>query len=250
MKVDMLMPQMGESITEATIIEWLKKPGDKIELDEIILEISTDKVDSEIPAPAAGVLSEVLFSAGDTVPVKEKIAIIETAGKADKGNGARAPQSAPKAPVDETGREAAPVVGEANKAAVVRTSKYYSPLVKSLAAQHDISLLELESIQGSGHGGRVTKADFKAFLKQRGDAKAVASTAIDWAAEDTKIVPMSNMRQSIAEHMVRSMQVSPHVHSLIEVDMSKVAAWRNAHQVAFSANEGFRLSYTVFFLEA
>ena len=278
MKVEMLMPQMGESIAEARISRWLKAPGDKVERDEIILEISTDKVDSEIPAPAAGVISELLFKEGDVVPVKVKIAVIDTEGQA--GTASAQPAKPAAEPVVEVEK---PSKQEAVKRAPVTTeaatgSRFYSPLVKGLAAKYDISMEELESIPGSGQGGRLTKEDLMNYINQEeaaaapaqetrpavsqpapvaaAPAKACSPRATDlpsdqnWNSDRTKVIPMDNMRRAIAEHMVRSKHTSPHVYSVQEVDVTNISKWRKKYKDEFQANEGFGLSFTPFFLEA
>jgi 2-oxoglutarate dehydrogenase E2 component (dihydrolipoamide succinyltransferase) len=267
MKVEMLMPQMGESIAEATISKWRKKPGDTVQKDEVILEISTDKVDSEIPAPAAGVLAELLFKEGDVVPVKTKIAIIDTAGgaaaaPATSGNAAVKEAPAPKAaPVIE----AVPQREEPQAAA--ESSKFYSPLVKSLAEKHGIALTELDSLTGSGQGGRLTKEDLMKYVESRSAKPAAAPAPAapsapaaksaptptpsgDWGADGTRVVMMDAMRTAIADHMVRSKHTSPHVYSIQEIDVTNIANWRAKHKAAFEKSEGFSLSFTPFFLEA
>jgi 2-oxoglutarate dehydrogenase E2 component (dihydrolipoamide succinyltransferase) len=277
MKVEMIMPQMGESIAEATISKWRKKPGDSVQKDEVILEISTDKVDSEIPAPAAGVLSELLFNEGDVVPVKTKIAVIDTAASPGaisaketkapgmssgaNGNGAHHVSSpaaetkvAPPAPAPEENHE--------------EGGRYYSPLVKGLAEKHGVSLTELANVSGSGQGGRVTKEDFLKYVETRSAKPATATPASiastpsarpaskpepvsgDWSGDGTKVVLMDTMRQAIADHMVRSKHTSPHVYSIQEVDVTHIANWRAKHKSAFEKSEGFGLSFTPFFLEA
>ena len=268
MKVEMLMPQMGESIAEATISKWRKKPGDTVAKDEVILEISTDKVDSEIPSPAAGVLSEVLFNEGDVVPVKTKIAVIDTAAgatatPATSGNAAVKEAPEPKAaPVVE----AAPARVEPVVAAVAQSAKFYSPLVKSLAEKHGIPLVELDALSGSGQGGRLTKEDLLKYVDSRGAqpttvaatpaapaakaGPAAAAPSGDWGADGTRVVMMDAMRQAIADHMVRSKQTSPHVYSIQEVDVTNIANWRAKNKSAFEKAEGFSLSFTPFFLEA
>jgi 2-oxoglutarate dehydrogenase dihydrolipoamide succinyltransferase (E2 component) len=279
MKVEMLMPQMGESIAEATISKWRKKPGDSVQKDEVILEISTDKVDSEIPAPAAGVLAELLFNEGDVVPVKTKIAVIDTAGNgaavaaATNGNGAHkheAPTPPPLAAAATPAPIAAPKAAPA--APAEEGGRYYSPLVKSLAEQHGIALSELNSISGSGQGGRVTKEDFLKYVETRSSRAPAApapaapsapsapsarpapsptpSTPGAWSPEGTQVVVMDAMRQAIADHMVRSKQTSPHVYSIQEVDVTNIANWRAKNKSAFEKAEGFGLSFTPFFLEA
>ena len=269
MKVEMLMPQMGESIAEATISKWLKKVGDSVKKDEVILEISTDKVDSEIPSPAAGVLSELLFKEGDIVPVKTKIGVIDqsasgaAAPSAPQTNGAPtkqpepAPQKSAPAPV-----ASAPVATSSAE----KGSRFYSPLVMSLAEKHGVSIGELESILGSGQSGRVNKGDLLKYVEGRSSgapaSKAASVSApvaakptpppaqVDWEADGSKVIPMDNMRQLIADHMVRSKQTSPHVYSVQEVDVSNIAKWRAKNKDKFAKQEGFNLSFTPFFLEA
>ena len=291
MKVDMVMPQMGESIAEATISKWLKQVGDTVEKDQIILEISTDKVDSEIPAPASGIISELLFQQGDVVPVKTKIATIDTAANASVGAAAPAskPADAPKsAPVAQAAAPAAspspqqagttngaPANGSAASHAS-SGSRFYSPLVMSLAQKHGISMSVLESLPGSGEGGRLNKQDVLSYVDRQGSgasaspaptsapaARPASSGAapaakpssggipsLDWGADGTKVVPMDTMRQAIADHMVRSKQTSPHAYSIQEIDMTAVSKWRKAKQDEFVKAEGFKLSFTPFFLEA
>jgi 2-oxoglutarate dehydrogenase E2 component (dihydrolipoamide succinyltransferase) len=270
MKVEMIMPQMGESIAEATISKWLKNPGDSVQKDEVILEISTDKVDSEIPAPASGVVSEILFQAGDVVPVKTKIAIIDTEGAASSVT--PKPTAAPEkpAPVTVNGTHAPQQSKTESKNG--EAERFYSPLVKSLAEKHGVQLSELSALVGSGLGGRLTKQDFLDYIAKRGTSStskpepapqrsaatasptksksAPESQSIDWAGEDVKVIAMDNMRQAIAEHMVRSKQTSPHVYSIQDVDVSRISAWRKKHKAQFEENEGFGLSFTPFFLEA
>jgi len=265
MKTEMVMPQMGESITEATVSRWLKKVGDAVTKDEIILEISTDKVDSEIPAPASGVIVELRCSEGYVVPVKTVIAIIDSEGKgtaapaAASATPAAAPASAPKAVEAATQPQpaAAPAVAPA-AAAAESISRFYSPLVMSLAQVNNISLAELETIAGSGQGGRVNKQDIMRHLDTRATtptpaqpAPAQAATPAaaarpaapaasksrdsvpaigEWQADGTKIIPMDAMRSAIAEHMVRSKATSPHVYSVQEVDVTNISKWRNANK--------------------
>lgn len=271
MKVEMVMPQMGESITEATVSKWRKKVGDAVKKDEVILDISTDKVDSEIPSPAAGVITELLFKEGDVVPVKTKIATIDSAG-----SGAAPAPKAEATPVTAT-PVAAPVQAESSSqhgssSLKSAAGKVYTPLVKSLAEKHGLSQSELDGITGSGEGGRVNKSDLMAYIDSKGSAsssasngsaspaavaapaapaaKAPSAPAIEWDSSDVKVVPMDAMRQAIAEHMVRSKRTSPHVYSIQEVDCSAISKWRAANKAKFQAAEGFSLSFTPFFLEA
>jgi 2-oxoglutarate dehydrogenase E2 component (dihydrolipoamide succinyltransferase) len=289
MKVDMVMPQMGESISEATILKWVKNVGDTVAKDEIILEISTDKVDSEIPAPSAGVLAEVLFKEGDVVPVKTKIAVIDSEGSASAAASQAAPAKAaptPSAPAAAPQPAATPAVSAQAAAQHDESDRFYSPLVKSLAEKHGVSLAELDQVNGSGHAGRMNKDDFMRYLETR-SAKPAASNhtptttqqnfttssaltpppppaqrpaapasakndmpSLDWADDGTRIVPMDNMRQAIAEHMVRSKHISPHVYSIAEVDVTNISKWRSKMQDEFVKREGYKLSFTPFFLEA
>ncbi len=287
MKVEMLMPQMGESITEATILRWLKKVGDVVTKDETILEISTDKVDSEIPAPSSGVLSEILFQEGDVVPVKVKIAVIDTAAKEGAQNGAMAPTKTDSAPAASSPSPSASSSSTASLQAPTAssidqdhedTALKLSPLVRKLAEQHGVTLDEIATIKGSGQGGRVTKQDFLAYVETKNSSSPVVKstqataplsspspamkppvkssngkempTLDEWRPDGTKVVVMDRMRQAIADHMVRSKHTSPHVYSVQEVDVTNIALWREAHKNSFKKNEGFNLSFTPFFLEA
>jgi 2-oxoglutarate dehydrogenase E2 component (dihydrolipoamide succinyltransferase) len=269
MKVEMLMPQMGESIAEATISKWRKKPGESVQKDEVILEISTDKVDSEIPSPAAGVLAEVLYNEGDVVPVKVKIAVIDTNGSGTSTSTSPAPTS--KEPSSKSEPVQTPQAAESTHDQSSASGRFYSPVVKSLAEKQGIPLAELDSVNGSGQGGRVTKEDFLKYVETRGHQKSAVSPAgnapqqysqapapkaapaqpkIDWTADGSQVVIMDGMRQAIADHMVRSKQTSPHVYSIQEVDCTNIANWRAKNKSAFEKDEGFGLSFTPFFLEA
>lgn len=263
MRVDMNMPQMGESITEATISKWLKKVGETVKKDEIILEISTDKVDSEIPAPASGTLAEVLCNEGDVVAVKTKIAVIDTDGKGAVAAPSEAPKKIAPAPVAQ---EVSTPASKSHASPSASSEKFYSPLVKGLAEKHGVSLSELDGVTGSGQGGRLTKEDFMQYLESRGQKSAATpdkssqakpsaaatkpSATIQWDESEVKVVPMDNMRKLIAEHMVRSKQTSPHVYSVTEVDVTNISKWRAKNQSKFLDKEGFKLSFTPFFLEA
>jgi 2-oxoglutarate dehydrogenase E2 component (dihydrolipoamide succinyltransferase) len=263
MKVEMLMPQMGESIAEATILKWLKGVGDRVEKDETILEISTDKVDSEIPSPAAGTIVEIKANQGETVAVKSLIAIIETEASAAQPSPTKTevkkaePKSKP-APAE--------VVAETNipSSAPQANDKFLSPLVKSLASQYGLSTDEVARIPGSGAQGRITKADVLGYLETRGRSSAPAAPATSPAAATSspkvarpeydssgvKVEPFDRMRKLIADHMIKSKATSAHVYSVAEVDVTNIAKWREKNQSAFLKREGFKLSFTPFFLEA
>lgn len=273
MKVDMLMPQLGESIAEATVLKWLKKVGDKIEKDETIVEISTDKVDSEIPSPESGTLAEILVKEGETADVKSVIARIET--DSSVAVAAAAPVAPEKVAKGEA-KQAPLVLDSHNQEAVAplveleahSAGRFYSPLVRNLAAQHGVTQEELDSITGTGAGERVSKNDILEFVAKRslklsgqlmvsspsasGSQASKNETAPrpQYGDDGLKVEPMDKMRKLIAEHMVRSKATSPHVYTVAEVDVSQIAKWRKAQQAAFEAREGFKLSFTPFFLDA
>lgn len=270
--VDVVMPQMGESIAEGTITKWHKKVGEKIEKDETLLEISTDKVDSEIPSPAAGVVAELLFPENETVSVHTVIARIQTDANAAIAPTARfsEPQtSTPKAhPPQPESPKPEPVTAKPETVAETRTAdkenvsagRFYSPLVLNIARTENVSMNELEHISGTGANGRVTKNDILNYVQSRKGAPQQAyqappsyqptvpkPTAVSGAVE---IIKMDTMRKAIAEHMVRSVHTSAHVSSVTEADVSKIVAYRERHQAAFQQREGFKLTYTPFFVEA
>src|SRR5438128_4134626 len=304
MPVDVLMPQMGESIFEGTITKWLKRPGDKVERDEPLFEISTDKVDAEIPSPSAGVLKEIKVSEGQTVPINTVVAVIDAAGSA-----AGAPAPAPAKPLPAAAAAPAPapapkptivpppaaqpsVVAPAASAAKEGTRVHSSPLVRRMAKEHGI---DLTTVPGTGAGGRVSKQDIEAVISGAAAAPALAVAPAysapapartapppppvapaplagggGPAAHGTQYVPalqigvpreriyfgnyevepLSNMRLKIAEHMVASKHVSPHVYSVDEIDMSKIAALRAKSKDEFERNYGTKLTFMPFFVKA
>ena len=304
MAVDVIMPQMGESIFEGTITKWLKKPGDRIERDEPLFEISTDKVDAEIPAPSAGVLKEIKVTEGQTVPIQTVVAVIEVAGAADGAPAAAAPPpapektAAPKAAAPPVPPAAAPSPSVAPPAPTPASSASpaapairgngdkvrSSPLVRKIAKEHNVDLAEVE---GSGAGGRVSKKDILAAVESGNvraaaaapqpppapasyaaapaaspapppaAAGAVAHPALENAVPRERIYfgnyeaqPMTTMRQRIAEHMVASKRVSPHVYSIDEADMTRIAKIRERSKSAFEAKYGTKLTYMPFFVRA
>ncbi|MGA9623438.1 MAG: dihydrolipoamide acetyltransferase family protein [Bryobacteraceae bacterium] len=222
---DVVMPQMGESIVEGTLTKWLKKPGERIERDEPLFEISTDKVDTEIPSPAAGVVSEILVEEGQTVGINTVVARIEESGAAAVAPG---PEGTPLPPVSSA--EPRP-----------EASAPLSPLVRKLAREHN---LDLSQMQGTGAGGRITKQDVEARLAQAAPPAAPA------AAPQTRIEPLSAMRIKIAEHMVLSKRTSAHVTTIHRVDMTKVARLRERSKAEFQAAYGFSLTYLPFITRA
>ncbi len=264
-RMDIVMPQMGESITNGTITKWHKQPGDMVEIDEILLDISTDKVESEIPSPIAGRLEEVLFPEGDTIDVGIKIASIETNLDIPFGSagGAAPAASAPVA-------AAAAPVAAAPAVAAPEGRRFYTPLVKALATKHGVALAELAGLTGSGAAGRVNKADFMNYLSNRGSAPKAAPVASAPAARPAaaapsapkasgidysnnprvEVVPMDNMRKAIAKNMIASKLTSPHVNSIDEIDMTNLVNQREKLKAAFKKKEGVNLTYTHFIMYA
>lgn len=271
-KFELKLPKMGESVAEATVTNWLKKVGDTIEMDEAVLEIATDKVDSEVPSEVAGTLVEILFNTDDVVQVGQTIAIIETEG----GAVAATPEVKTAAPVAVA--EAAKAVDIAKQTVAPvdfsATEKFFSPLVKNIAKEEGISLVELESIAGSGKDGRVNKEDLLNYIKNRGSQASVQSTVASVqpvAAQPVatsnsqlptsnsqpvsvnggdEIVEMDRMRKLISGYMVASVQTSAHVQSFIEVDVTNIVKWREKNKAAFEKREGEKLTFTPIMMEA
>lgn len=256
---DLIMPKMGESVAEATIIKWLKQPGDSIELDEPVLEIATDKVDSEIPSPVAGTLTELLFAEGDTILVNAVIARIAVDGASGSASAVSSPAPQAAAPASP----ATPVAQQSNAPAPVefQGTRFYSPLVKNIAKEEQVSMAELEAISGSGKEGRVTKQDILAFVYQKRNAKPTVDTAsaapapskpsapaVSFSGED-EIIEMDRMRKLIADHMVMSKSVSPHVTSYVEVDMTNMVIWRERVKKDFEKREGQKITFTPMIIE-
>lgn len=264
-KFELKLPKMGESVAEATVTNWLKKVGDTIEMDEAVLEIATDKVDSEVPSEVAGTLVEILFNVDDVVQVGQTIAIIETEG----GAVAATPEVKEEAPVAVA--EVAKAVEVAKEIAAPAdfsgSDKFFSPLVKNIAKEEGISLAELESIVGSGKEGRVNKEDLLQYIKNRGSQTSVQSSvasaqsivAQPVATSNSQpvsinggdeIVEMDRMRKLISGYMVASVQTSAHVQSFIEVDVTNIVKWRDKVKATFEKREGEKLTFTPIFMEA
>lgn len=253
---DIVMPKLGESIQEATITKWFKKVGEVIEEDEVLLEIATEKVDSEIPSPVDGVLVKVLFEEDALVPVGEVIAIVDLDGDAS----AIETEVSAKEEVKETKEKSTSAEAVVEKEDFSGTDKFYSPLVKSIAGKEGITLQELDGIRGTGQHGRVKKEDVLAYLENRGaapaqpavaepPAKPVAAPTVTSGEGDT-VVKMDRMRKMIADHMVMSKQVSPHVTNFIEVDVTPLVMWRNKVKDEFRKREGTKITYMPVFIEA
>lgn len=259
-KFELKLPKMGESVAEATVTNWLKKVGDRIEMDEAVLEIATDKVDSEVPSEVAGTLVEILFNTDDVVQVGQTIAIIETEGGAVAAEAPKAEAvAAPVAEVAKTVEAAKEVAAPADFSA---SDKFFSPLVKNIAKEEGISLTELESIQGSGKDGRVNKEDILNYIKNRGNQPVAAAPAVAAPVAEVakaapvsvnggdEIVEMDRMRKLISKYMVESVQTSAHVQSFIEVDVTNIVKWRDKVKNAFEKREGEKLTFTPIFMEA
>lgn len=265
-KIEVVMPQMGESITTGTITKWHKAVGEVIELDAILLEISTDKVESEIPSPIQGKIVELLYPEGATVDVGLPIAIIEDDLNAEVSTSA--PKAAPAAKAEapakvEAASAPAPVAQPEEEG-----FRFYTPLVKAMAKDAGISLSELSQIKGTGAGGRVNKADLEAYIAGRGKGGAVSTPAAKPAAQApaptaapagvpqtrgtdrVEIVAMDNMRKAIAKNMVLSKQTSPHVNSIDEIDMTNLVKARNKIKDEFKKREGINLTFSHFVLYA
>jgi 2-oxoglutarate dehydrogenase E2 component (dihydrolipoamide succinyltransferase) len=278
-KVELLMPKMGESIMEATILKWLKKPGDSISLDEAVLEIATDKVDSEVPSPVAGILGELLFNEGDVVPVGGVLAVIETEGAVSSTDAAPATVAAAAPVVASMPAETANLVAAVTTQVEPTAGRFYSPLVLNIASQEGIGMQELEAIAGTGSEGRVTKKDILQYVADKKAGKIslaaapaapapVASPVAPAAAPvvesapavvkapsavpsgNVEIIEMDRMRRMIAENMVASKRISAHVTSFVEADMTNVVMWRDKVKKEFEKRYGEKLTFTPIFIEA
>jgi 2-oxoglutarate dehydrogenase E2 component (dihydrolipoamide succinyltransferase) len=266
-RFELKLPKMGESVAEATITNWLKQVGDKIEADEVVLEIATDKVDSEVPSEVSGVLVEQLFAKDDMVQVGQTIAIIET----EANSVSETASEVIVAPVEAAAIEKSMEVAKEIVAVPTNFSdsdKFFSPLVKNIAKEEGISLAELESLSGSGKDGRVTKEDILNYIKNKGadttSSVKVPKTVVQQQTIINKpqtavpvsvnggdeIIEMDRMRKLISGYMVASVQTSAHVQSFIEVDVTNIVKWREKVKTAFEKREGEKLTYTPIFMEA
>ncbi|MVO10926.1 2-oxo acid dehydrogenase subunit E2 [Flavobacterium sp. TP390] len=273
-KFELKLPKMGESVAEATVTNWLKQVGDTIEMDEAVLEIATDKVDSEVPSEVAGTLVEILFNVDDVVQVGQTIAIIETEGGATEAQ----KESVTETTVEETVAAEITKSIDAAKESVTTidfsdSAKFYSPLVRNIAKEEGVSIEELEVLEGSGKDGRINKEDILNYIKERkakftvpqketkteevvSQSKAsasenqmvatVAPVSVNGADE---IVEMDRMRKLISKYMVESVQTSAHVQSFIEVDVTNIVKWRDKVKGAFEKREGEKLTFTPIFME-
>lgn len=277
--VDLIMPKLGESIMEATVLKWHKQAGDPVKMDETILEIATDKVDSEVPSTAAGVIEEILFKVNDVVPIGTVIARIRT-GAAEAVSPAPVVSTAPKETVLQPAQEAVVVETIQRSAAVQSVSsngssnRFYSPLVLNIAASEGVSMTELENIPGTGNEGRVTKKDILQYVNGRksgGGSREPGTRTTEMVIPVAKVeqqqqtgsnqqlttytgnvevIEMDRMRKLIADHMVRSKQTSPHVTSFTEADVTNLVQWRDKVKKEFEKREGTKITFTPLFIEA
>lgn len=265
-EIEIRLPKMGESVTEATITNWLKNVGESVALDEPLVEVATDKVDNELPSEAAGILIKQLFQKDEVAQVGDVIAILSTDG-ADSATPKENAQPTEKKPVvvEKTVNENTPVASAVPTSVVSSSNRFYSPLVKSIASQEGISQTELDSIVGTGSEGRVTKKDILAHISGRSNQAAVVETPRVIEPKNTaqkptpipvipsgtdEIIEMDRMRKLIADHMVMSKSVSPHVTSFVEADVTNLVHWRNKVKKEFSAREGENITFTPIFIEA
>ncbi|MEM7573170.1 MAG: dihydrolipoamide acetyltransferase family protein [Bacteroidota bacterium] len=277
-QVELIMPKMGESIMEATILKWVKQVGDEVEIDDTVLEIATDKVDSEVPSPVAGKLVAIHFKEDEVVSIGTVIALIESEAGAAV---AASPSVAASTPVAESAPTPAaapppspvpvamPAVAKSTPA--VDDDRFYSPLVRAMANEEGVTVAELQTIEGSGKNGRVTKKDMLKYLRSRaalalkghpaptanGNAPTAgnaASAAVPAAGRSngaaTEIIEMDRMRRMIADHMVMSKQTSPHVTSFVEVDVTNIFDWRQRVKNDFLSQHGEKITFTPIFIEA
>jgi 2-oxoglutarate dehydrogenase E2 component (dihydrolipoamide succinyltransferase) len=281
--VDLIMPKLGESIMEATVLKWHKQPGDAVAMDETVLEIATDKVDSEVPSTTAGVIEEILFNVNDVVPIGTVIAKIRT-GAAETVSAAPVISTPAKESFAQPAQEAVVVEAPATPIAVVTkattsngsSNRFYSPLVLNIAASEGVSMTELEAIPGTGNEGRVTKKDILQYVSERkagvGSRKSeVGNTAPEMVipvarveqqqqtnnnqqlttySGNVEIIEMDRMRKLIADHMVRSKHTSPHVTSFTEADVTNLVQWRERVKKDFEKREGTKITFTPLFIEA
>ncbi|MCY4543856.1 MAG: dihydrolipoamide acetyltransferase family protein [Gemmatimonadetes bacterium] len=266
--MNITMPRLGESVEEGTVIRWLKKVGDPIERDESVVEITTDKIDTDIPAIAGGVLSEIRVDEGTTVAIGEIIGVIDTGDEEDADSSAADTEEQPDGSVDapETidADELTPAAAEAVDGDPLRrrrAERFYSPLVLRIAREERIDMAALESLEGTGKGGRVTRDDLLTYLERRAsripepaaeqdEDTEFVSVSRPAGTEEARVVNMDTLRKAIAKHMVLSKQVSPHVTSVSEVDMTHVVRYREEARERFQQKTGIKLTLTPFFITA
>jgi len=282
--VDLIMPKLGESITEATILKWHKNPGDRVKMDETVLDIATDKVDSEVPSTADGVIESVLFKINDVVPVGSVIARIKTSAEETVLHETPKAQPVQRHVTNQNAQEAVVVettssAPSKNQSSNGSSNRFYSPLVLNIAANEGVSMTELEAIPGTGNDGRVTKKDILQYVSDRKSGTRTHKTetrreeqrsftqhevavikeqpvteredsALAPYSGNVEIIEMDRMRKLIAEHMVRSKHTSPHVTSFTEADVTNLVLWRDRVKNEFEKREGTKITFTPLFIEA
>ena len=253
--IDLPMPKMGESIVEGTIIKWHKKVGDTVKIDEIIYEISTDKVDTEVPSPVEGIIAEILFKENETVDVGVTVAKISTKSgykKVDEQVERKIEKEDIK-PIDETSKSIAPQIVKSERPK--SSNNFFSPVVLNIASKEGISTSELESIDGTGIGGRVTKKDVLGYLNNKGSAQSVSAPELIGSSNkmsfgEKEIIPMDNIRKRIMQHMIKSRDTSVHVSEIMEVDMTKIHNFIEANKARLLKEDNVKLTYMAFITTA
>ncbi|WP_018473222.1 dihydrolipoamide acetyltransferase family protein [Echinicola pacifica] len=260
--IEMVMPKMGESIIEGTILTWLKKEGDQIDQDESVLEVATDKVDTEVPSSHAGLLKEILVKEGDVVAVGTPIALIETQDEEEKTSHSPTSQEPKKTNEDPSIQENEELLSVApaqtasllsNSGSAIKDDRFYSPLVQSIAKEEGISKDELARIAGTGKEGRVTKNDMLAYLKAKSapSENHIPSQKVSASVSaGDEIIEMDRMRKMIAGRMLESKRISPHVTSFVEADVTNIVLWRNKVKEDYKKKNGEPITFTPFFIEA
>ena len=261
---NIVMPKLGESIQEGTITKWFVKEGDTIEEDDVLFEVATDKVDSEIPSPVDGVITKILYPEDSLVAVGEVLAVVSLDGEEDSSFSEEVPEKEESAVEEIKTESTSGSVDESRKL----SNRFYSPLVKTIAKEENVSLKELETIKGSGSGGRVQKKDILEYLENRGGGQAVSAPKTAPAAEVSapvverkapmtvtagagdQVIEMDRVRKLIADHMVMSKQVSPHVTSVVEADVTELVLWRNRNKDTFQKKYGEKITFMPVFTEA
>ena len=256
-RYELIFPSLGESVTEAVVTNWLKKVGDPVEAEESIVEISTDKVDTEVPTDVSGILAEIKFQVNDVVKVGEVIAVIETQEEISTSGEALDVVQQSVASLEKDIANIQQSTSAQPQIDFSKTERFYSPLVKNIAKKEGISLSELDSIKGTGLNDRVTKSDILDYLSHRTQGKAKPSATFDATPADKRVytkrgeerIEMSRMGKLIAEHMLKSKLTSAHVQSFIEVDVTRIWKWRNKVKNAFEEREGEKFTFTPIFME-
>ncbi len=256
-KFNIIMPKLGESIQEGTITKWFVKEGDTVEEDDMLFEVATDKVDSEIPSPVDGVIEKILFPEDSLVPVGETLAVINMVGENTEASESQQESDAPEEEKSTEEKEVGATTSSDTKNVRELSNRFYSPLVRTIAKEENIPLEELETIKGSGANGRVQKKDILEYIENRGktaasvesEAKEPAPIPVSIGAND-QILEMGRVRKLIADHMVMSKRVSPHVTSVVEADVTELVFWRNQHKDEFQKKYGEKITFMPIFTEA